>query len=879
MKNLYLIAILGWISSAGAHGQSVAWSNPGQIPPQAAVQFDLVFTDCAPKGEVNLPKVSGLQFSGTAGRATSFSMINFQASSSTTLSYTVQAERNGRVQIPSFEVMTDKGRMSVPSQTLDVTAAAANQPRQANPFSPNFPFPPNPFQNQTPNPGSQVVPPDAVQAMAEAEPRRPYMGEVFDVNYRVVMTGNRSGRVKTTPLWDVQNFTAEAWDRGQQIGPGGNQGLQFHTRAMVPKAGLFELPSIRQKLDIDTAAGGRSFFFTAPGSVEVEAVAAPVPLNVEALPPNPPAGFQGAVGQFALESKLVPEQVGEGEPVTWTLTLKGTGNWPMGVELPGRVVPKEIRTIQPKLRREFNGTEIFTGAIVEDLVMIPTQSGEFQLPSVKFVYFDPKKKAYETIEAKPPKVLVSRQTSGLALPTAPASGAAGVPTSEKRAGKVPAPAPTKPLVYGAPGLPREPLEGTGIGFGPMPIWIVLVASLFPWGVLLWIWRGWILKRALITDPRLDQKEALEAWKKCVKQVGSAKSKDEIVRPLLLWQQAVFKFLGIKAATPRAGEIQKMKNGILDQEKLKVVYESYKTVEDALYGVETGVRIGDWCDQVAKVAEEVKFPKQRWMDIFSVRNVWPWLGLWILCAGSVVSGSGEAKPDATAEKTDPIALYREGNFEKAGKIWGEAVRKDMRDPVSRNNLGLAWYQIGDKERALANALSAYLISPQTETVGWNAAIFAAASDQLDPAIRRLLEGSWASWLTSRAGILAWQIALVAGSAGVALGVGLWLASGYLAARRKVLFPAAVAVGSLGLLGFILAGSALGMYGGLADARAVMLVDFQPLRSIPTEVETQAEKGYPPGSIARLEKSFLGWSKVRMPNQDAGWIRTENIVPLY
>ena len=157
-------------------------------------------------------------------------MINFQASSSTTLSYTVQAERNGRVQIPSFEVMTDKGRMSVPSQTLDVTAAAANQPRQANPFSPNFPFPPNPFQNQTPNPGSQVVPPDAVQAMAEAEPRRPYVGEVFDVNYRVVMTGNRSGRVKTTPLWDVQNFTAEAWDRGSTDRTGRKSG------AAVPHA-------------------------------------------------------------------------------------------------------------------------------------------------------------------------------------------------------------------------------------------------------------------------------------------------------------------------------------------------------------------------------------------------------------------------------------------------------------------------------------------------------------------------------------------------------------------------------------------------------------------------------------------------------------------
>ena len=878
MKNIYFIAILGWISAAGAHGQSVAWSNPGQIPPQAAVQLDLVFTDCAPKGEVNLPKVAGLQFSGTVGRATSFSMINFRASSSTTLSYTVQAERNGRAQIPSFEVMTDKGRMSVPSLALDVTAAAANQPRQANPFSPNFPFPPNPFQNQTPNPGSQVVPPDAVKAMAEAEPRRPYVGQVFDVNYRVVMTGNRSGRVKTTPLWDVQNFTAEAWDRGQQIGPGGNQGLQFHTRAMVPKAGLFELPSIRQKLDIDTAVGGRSFFFTAPGSVEVEAVAAPVSLNVEALPPNPPAGFQGAVGQFALESKLVPEQVGEGEPVTWTLTLRGTGNWPMGVELPGRVVPKEIRTIQPKLRREFNGTEIFTGAIVEDLVMIPTQSGEFQLPPVKFVFFDPKKKAYETIEAKPPKVLVSRQTSGLALPPAPASGSAGVPTGDRKAGKVPAPASTKPLVYGAPGLPREPLEGTGVGFGPLPTWIVLVALLLPWGILVLVWSGWAKNRAVQTDAERIRKESLRAWKESVQRlrVGNQSRREE-QENLLLWQRSVAAVFGVEEATPAWAELSQAVSPLREEDRDELE-KCWERAEQVLYGRDAGLN-GDWCEKAALLAARIDLPRLRFWDSLRPRNLWPWITLFALAGPWVVLGQESPPTGAAGKKESPIALYREGNFEKAGQIWGEAVRKDMSDPVTRNNLGLAWYQIGDKERALANALSAYLISPQTETVGWNASIFAGAADQLDPVIRRLLEGSWASWLTARAGVLAWQIGLVAGSAGVALGIGLWLASGYFAGRRKVLFPAAVAVGCVGLLGFVVAGSALGMYGRLADARAVMIVDFQPLRSIPTEVETQAEKGYPPGSIARLEKSFLGWSKVRMPNQDTGWIRTENIVPLY
>ena len=67
----------------------------------------------------------------------------------------------------------------------------------------------------------------------------------------------------------------------------------------------------------------------------------------------------------------------------------------------------------------------------------------------------------------------------------------------------------------------------------------------------------------------------------------------------------------------------------------------------------------------------------------------------------------------------------------------------------------------------------------------------------------------------------------------------------------------------------AGTALGVYGKLSNRAAVMIVDVVPLRSVPTEVQ-QTEKAYPPGSIARREKEFLGWSKVRMPNNDARWI---------
>lgn len=865
----------------GLYGQSVNWNNPGPVVPNSVAQLELVFTDCQPQGNVSLPKVNGLQFLGQPGRATSFSMINFQTSSSTTLNYSIQVSQGGRIQIPAFEVQTDKGKKTVPSLAIDSTASAPAR-QQAAP-SP-FPLPPGFFQNQPPAGAAPVVPPSAVQAEAFAEPRNPYAGEVFDVNYRVMMAPGRSGRVKTTPLWEVQNFTAEAWDRGQQIGPGGSQGLQFHTRAMIPKAGKFELPVIRQKLDIDTPMGGRSFFFTAPGSAEVEASTEPVPVEVQPLPAGAPAGFKGGVGQFTLESKMVPEQVNEGEPITWTLSLKGTGNWPMGVELPARTVPSKMRTIQPKLRREFDGTQIFTGGLVEDLVLIPTEAGEYELPAVKFAYFDPKKKAYETVEAKPPKISVLKE--GTLRPNGPAQvtiAPGGMPTQKQGAGpgwggfgsgKQP-----KGLQYGEPALPREPLPGTGVGFAPVPAgWIHFLAVL-PWLALVGVWWNWARKRAVLTDPERSRKEALQSWKSAV-QILRAEAVNAEVREksLLLWQKAVAATLGVDAATPSwtdiSGAAPTLQEG--DRADLEKCWEES---EEALYG-RNSVLHGDWCERAAVLASRIDLPPLRFWEPLRARNILPWLGLFVLLAlPAILEAQEKAEPSPTpVAAEDPIRLYREGSFEKAGQIWGEAVRKRSSDPVSRNNLGLAWFQVGDKERALAQALSAYLVAPRTATVEWNTAIFANASDQLDPAIRRLLDDTWRAWLTSRAGVLAWQLGLVAGSTVAALGVGLWLAAGYYAWRRRLFFRLGSGVLLAGASMTFVAGSALGVYGKLSDRAAVMIVDVVPLRSVPTEVQ-QTEKAYPPGSIAHREKEFLGWSKVRMPNHDVGWIRTENLVPLY
>jgi tetratricopeptide (TPR) repeat protein len=400
---------------------------------------------------------------------------------------------------------------------------------------------------------------------------------------------------------------------------------------------------------------------------------------------------------------------------------------------------------------------------------------------------------------------------------------------------------------------------------------------------LWAWWRWAKKRAIFTDEERTRKEALDVWKKAVTTIRKDGDDERArERALLTWQKAVAETLGVEGATPSWGTIAQ---GIrtLSQSDQEELAKCWEDSENGLYGRNPNLD-GGWCDQAEQLAMRIDLPKLSFWAPFRLRNLIPWLMGAFLVLVQVTplvaeQKQEEIKSSKEATKEDPLAFYRAGSFTEAERVWSKKSAENRRDPIVRNNLALAYYQMGDKERALAYGLSAYLLSPETATVAWNTRIFAQGADQLDGAVLALWDDQGATLLTSRFGVFGWQGILVLGIAVCALGAGLGLASGYFEKKRRILFRVGAGTLMVGLLGVGGGSSALGIYGKLADRDAVMIVDVEPLRSVPTEVEPQAEKAYPPGSIAHLEKSFLGWSKIRMPNQDAGWIRSEHLVPLY
>ena len=71
-----------------------------------------------------------------------------------------------------------------------------------------------------------------------------------------------------------------------------------------------------------------------------------------------------------------------------------------------------------------------------------------------------------------------------------------------------------------------------------------------------------------------------------------------------------------------------------------------------------------------------------------------------------------------------------------------------------------------------------------------------------------------------------------------------------------------------------------YGVAANADAVIVSRPSLLRSIPTEADTtQKTSPLSVGSVARVDNSFLGWRRIAFENGQTGWVRKDDLVPLW
>ncbi len=135
-------------------------------------------------------------------------------------------------------------------------------------------------------------------------------------------------------------------------------------------------------------------------------------VNVKPLPSPRPANFSGGVGKFNLSASLKTPKAVANQAGSITYTVSGEGNLKY-VHLPDLNIlyPDEIEVFSPTTDVNANVTgNNVSGSIKFDYSFMPLEQGNFKIPEIELVYFNPATGQYETAKANGFNLDVARGT-------------------------------------------------------------------------------------------------------------------------------------------------------------------------------------------------------------------------------------------------------------------------------------------------------------------------------------------------------------------------------------------------------------------------------------------------------------------------------------
>ena len=870
-----------------ASAQRVYWEpNAGSLAYGQASPLQLVFENCEPDGDPKLPSPDGLELQFT-GSASSFAMENMSVTRKHLFNFDARPTKRPEVRIPAFDVETDKGVQHVAAAAFAVGNATV---------------------------GQTAIPLDtAAKASLTPASGEFWAGEVFPVTYTLDVAQRFNPRAQGSVEWKPAPLTVEDWSQPEHFSAttGGEPrvGLKYKSRGNLTTPGNYRIPAATQEIVLVVSSNGALLFpFSAPEMVK-HTVTSNVPsLTIKPLPDGAPADFGGAVGQFTLTSKIVPTTVAVGEPITWTLELRGTGNWPDVHGLPAREVSKDFKVLQPQAKRTPSEGKLFDATLSEDAVLIPTKPGTYPLGPVSYSYFDPSSGTYRTVQTDRATVTItppgSTETNNPLLFTPPSSNtlAKTMPATGTATPHLAAP-PTAPA-----GIPRDPLAGTDtglvpLGTGPWLLW--LLAS------VLWLIPTWLILAALRsrrTDPLRAQREARERLGQILAGMPATSNPRARIPALHAWQHETATLLDIAHAAPSAAILARQPRSPKDLTRGGAEGNHWEKLwaesDRALYG--NGCLLpDDWRVRAEAALEATRVPGWQASSLFRPQNLWPWLGgnddrvrkrpdnkiltavivlFCLVCVGPKAWAGTETESPAAAKPADSFArprnAYDAGNFSTAEQGWRAALARDPTDWVARHNLGLALAQQGHWPEAAAQWTSAFLLNPRPESVRWHLGLGYERADYTPPGLGEFAIASGPHLLARLASPAEWQWLLVGAGLVFAAGLLILLLLAYRSVSGEWVRPTAVGAMAVALVLALSAVISLHFYGETVDSRAAIAWHQVLLRSIPTEVDTQQKtSSLPAGSLGVVDREFLGWVRLVFDNGQTGWVRQQDIVWLY
>ena len=132
--------------------------------------------------------------------------------------------------------------------------------------------------------------------------------------------------------------------------------------------------------------------------VPVKLQSTPIKIHVADIPiEGRPASFNGAVGQYTLESNIDRTELTTDDVAYISLKIAGTGNLKM-IGAPKFTLPEDLDMYDPVEKDTITNTnDIIAGVKTFTYAIAPRVDGTFSVPSTEFTYYDPLAKEFKTI--------------------------------------------------------------------------------------------------------------------------------------------------------------------------------------------------------------------------------------------------------------------------------------------------------------------------------------------------------------------------------------------------------------------------------------------------------------------------------------------------
>ncbi|MDD4992452.1 MAG: BatD family protein [Paludibacter sp.] len=381
--------------------------------------FQLVYTVNSASGrDLRVPEIT--TFDILAGPFTSTSssiqIINGRQTSSeaNTYTFTLQAKKTGTFTISSASIVVGGQKYNSNGVSIKVLPADANPPKSQG----------NQGSGRAATSGSQTISSDNIFIKTNVSKTNVYEQEAILVTYKLYTLLDVVGCNPKKMLdfngfmkQDIQlpqnkQFTLENYNGKNYTSVVLYQFLLYPQHAgelTIDKWNFEAMIQVRNRAQVRSIFDD---FFDSYTNVSKIIAAPAVKINVNALPVNKPASFNGTVGRFNLNASISGNQVKSNDAVTLKMSITGAGNMKL-IKTPVIKFPDGFETYDPKVTNNFKTTTSgVTGSKSIEYMFIPRHSGNYKIPSAEFSYFDTETKTYKILRTPEYDLQVAKGEGG-----------------------------------------------------------------------------------------------------------------------------------------------------------------------------------------------------------------------------------------------------------------------------------------------------------------------------------------------------------------------------------------------------------------------------------------------------------------------------------